>query len=211
MNEIILYDYWRSSAAYRVRIGLNLLGLPWTSKTVNLLTGAHKDAAYLEMNPQGLVPTIQLDEVLMTQSLSILEYLNETRNAGWLPEDAKARAQVRALSYAIAIDIHPVCNLSVAKYATENSNGGVTMESWMRQFIPKGLAAYEKMLTKAGRYSVGDSVTLADICLVPQLYNAARWGVPTDDFPNTLEIGARLNALPAFEAAKPEAVKPKEA
>jgi maleylacetoacetate isomerase len=129
VTEVVLYDYWRSSAAYRLRIGLGLLGLGWRAVPVNLLTGEHKAAANLARNPQGLVPTLEIDGLTLTQSLAILEYLDETRGAGWLPGDPAGRARVRALAYAIAMEIHPVCNLSVARFAVENSGGGITMES----------------------------------------------------------------------------------
>lgn len=206
----VLYDYWRSSAAYRLRIALGLLDLDWTSVSVNLLTGEHRGTEYQARNPQGLVPTLEIDGLTLTQSLAILEYLNDTRDAGWLPTDAIGKAKVRALSYAIAMEIHPVCNLSVARFASDNSNDGITMASWMNTFIPKGLIAYEKMLEASGKYSYGDTVTMADLCLVPQLYNAERWGVDDSLFPRTAEIGARLNEIPAFAAAHPDRVKPAE-
>lgn len=207
---VTLYDYWRSSAAYRLRIALNLLDMDWTSVSVDLLKGEQKSAENLARNPQGLVPTLEIDGLTLTQSLAVLEYLNDTRAAGWLPEDAEGKAKVRAMSYAIAMEIHPICNLSVARYASENSNGGITMESWMKQFIPRGLVAYEKLLSADGPYSFGDTITLADICLAPQLYNADRWEVDTSQFPRTLEIGKRLNEIPAFAAAHPNQVKPAE-
>jgi maleylacetoacetate isomerase len=119
----VLYDYWRSSAAYRVRIGLNLLGLAHDSIPVDLLTKAHRSAANLARNPQGLVPTLMIDGVTLTQSLAILEYLNETRAAGFLPSDALGRARVRALAYAIAMEVAPVCNLSVRTHAAAISGG----------------------------------------------------------------------------------------
>lgn len=205
--SVVLYDYWRSSAAYRLRIALNLLGLDWQSVPVNLLIGDHRKPDNLARNPQGLVPTVEIDGLTLTQSLAILEYLNETNQAGWLPEDAVGKAKVRALAYAIAMEIHPVCNLSVAKYAAENSNGGITMESWMNMFISKGLIAYEKMLDASGQYSYGDKLTMADFCLVPQLYNADRWGIGMSEFPRTAEIGCRLAEIPAVAAAHPDKVK----
>src|SRR5690606_33449557 len=114
-----LYDYWRSSAAYRVRIALNLLGIPFESVPVNLLEGEQKAPENLARNPQGLVPTLEIDGLRLTQSLAIVEYLDETRQAGLLPREAAARARVRALAHAIAMEIHPVCNLSVARHAAE--------------------------------------------------------------------------------------------
>lgn len=208
VDDAILYDYWRSSAAYRVRIGLGLVGTPWRAIPVDLLSGEHKAAANLARNPQGLVPTLMIDGLTLTQSLPILEYLNETRGAGWLPDDPAGRARVRALACAIAMEIHPVCNLSVARFACETSGAALTVQEWMRRFITPGLAAFEAMLASAGRYCHGDSVTLADIVLVPQFYNAARWGIDPAGFPEAAAIGERLARLPAFAAAHPDRSAP---
>jgi maleylacetoacetate isomerase len=207
MSEIVLYDYWRSSAAYRVRIALNLLGLAYRSISVDLTEGEQTQAENLARNPQGLVPTLDIDGIRLTQSLAVLEYLDETRAAGWLPPDPAARATVRAMAYAVAIDTHPVCNLRVARHAVSL---GATMEGWMQHFIPLGLAGMEGLLTQhhEGRYCHGDSVTLADLCLVPQVYNAHRWGVDLQPFPRLASIAAALDQLPAFAAAHPDRVKP---
>ena len=206
--NVILHDYWRSSAAYRVRIGLNLLGLSYTANPVDLLTGDQRATENLARNPQGLVPSLQIDGLMLTQSLAILEYLEETRAAGWLPKDAGQKARVRALAYAVAMDIHPVCNLHVARHAV--ALGGTTLEGWMQHFITTGLAGVERMLAqgKAGDFAFGETVSLADICLVPQVYNARRWGVEMTAFPHVTRIDANLSALPAFAAAHPDRVKP---
>lgn len=208
--SVVLYDYWRSSAAYRLRIALGLLEIPHEVVPVNLLTGEHRGPENLARNPQGLVPTLEIDGRTMTQSLSILEYLDETRRAGFLPEDPAGRQRVRALSYAIAMEIHPVCNLSVAKYAAEHSGGGVTMQGWMQQFIPRGLAGVERMLGDgmAGTFCHGDGIGMADICLVPQIYNARRWEVDLTPFPQSCEIMANLEDLAAVRAAHPDNHKP---
>jgi maleylacetoacetate isomerase len=205
MTDIVLYDFWRSSAAYRVRIGLNLLDLPWRPVPVDLTAGAQREAENLRRNPQGLVPTIEIDGQSFTQSLAILEYLDETRHAGWLPADPAGRAQVRALAYAIAMDIHPVCNLRVARHAVSL---GATMEGWMQHFIALGLEGVEALMTRKGRFSFGDSVTLADLCLVPQLYNARRWGVDLAPYPRILAVSEALDTLPAVQAAHPDRAKP---
>jgi maleylacetoacetate isomerase len=206
----VLYDYWRSSASYRLRIALALLGEPYRSVPVNLLDGAQRGPENLERNPQGLVPTLEIDGETLTQSLAILEYLDEVRLAGFLPKHPVARARVRALAYAIAMEIHPVCNLHVARHAVQASGGAITTEAWMTHFIAHGLAAVERMLESrpAGRYCHGDTVTLADLCLVPQVYNANRWGVDLTEMPNIRAIVAALEELPAFAAAHPDRWKP---
>lgn len=200
---ITLYDYWRSSASYRVRIALGLAGLEWKTEVVNLLEAEHKGAAHLARNPQGLVPAIEIDGQMFTQSLAIVEYLDETRGLGLLPADAAARAHVRAVAHAIAVDIHPVCNLGPARYAVSQSNGGITMESWMQHFIAPGLAAVEQMVGE-DRYCCRETVSLADICLMPQMYNAARWGISMDPLPRLRRIADALSAIPAFASAHPD-------
>ncbi len=201
-----LYDYWRSSAAYRLRIGLGLLGERWEAIPVDLVKGAQRAPAHLALNPQGLVPVLQIDGLALTQSLAILEYLDETRQAGFLPADAAGRARVRALAYAVAMEIHPVCNLRVARHAVDASAGAITMEGWMRTFIGPGLEAFEAMLDNpgTGRFCHGDVPGLADICIVPQLYNADRWGVSLDAMPRIRAIRQELDALPAVAAAHPD-------
>lgn len=208
-NAIVLYDYWRSSASYRVRIGLNILGLQYERRAVNLMAGEQTAPAHLSRNPQGLVPALEIDGHMLTQSLAILEYLDETRGAGFLPADAHGRQRVRALAHAIAMDTHPVCNLRVAKHAI-SLGGSATLEGWMQHFIALGLAGFEGLLADGpqGGYCFGSSVTLADICLVPQIYNARRWNVDLAPFPRSAIISERLEKLPAFAAAHPDNVKP---
>jgi maleylacetoacetate isomerase len=207
MTGTVLYDYWRSSAAYRVRIALNLLALPYRSVPVDLTAGEQRGAANLRRNPQGLVPTLDIDGLRLTQSLAILEYLDETRAAGWLPQAPDQRAAVRATAQAIAIDIHPVCNLRVARHA--EALGG-TMEGWMRHFILLGLEGVEALLqrTAGHRFCHGDGVSLTDICLVPQVYNAHRWGVDLARFPRLAQVSAALGELAAVRAAHPERARP---
>ncbi|MBD9375140.1 maleylacetoacetate isomerase [Rhizobium sp. ARZ01] len=212
MSEIILYDYWRSSASYRVRIALNSLGLKYQTVPVNLLERAHKTAEHLSRNPQGLVPALKIDGLMMTQSLSIIEYLAETRDAsGFLPLDPVGCQRVRAFSYAIAMDIHPVCNLGVVGHVMELTGGGEAVRTgWMRKFIGEGLSAVERMLDdpRTGSFCHGDVPTMADICLVPQVYNAERWGADISGFSRICRITAACAELPAFKAAHPDAVKP---
>ena len=147
----------------------------------------------------------EIDGLTLTQSLAIVEYLDETRQAGFLPDDAPGRARARALAYAVAMEIHPVCNLRVAGHAVTASQGAITMEGWMRAFIEPGLDAFEVMLDHpgSGRFCHGDTPGIADICLVPQLYNADRWGVSLDAMPRIRAIRSELDAVPAIAAAHP--------
>lgn len=205
MSDIRLFDYWRSSASYRVRIALNLAGLDYETVPVDLLDRAHKSPEHLERNPQGLVPVLDIDGQRLTQSLAMVEYIDETRKAGFLPADPAERARVRALAYAVAVDVHPVCNLGVVAHVAKLAPGDTVREDWMRHFIAPGLAAFEKLLAgfPPARFCAGDAPGLADICLIPQLYNAHRWGVSLDDFPRIRAVEAACAEHPAFDAAKP--------
>jgi maleylacetoacetate isomerase len=208
--SVTLYDYWRSSASYRLRIAFGLLGQDYQTEPVDLLKGENRAAAHLARNPQGLVPALDLDDQTFTQSLAILEYLDEVRNAGFLPDDPLGRMRVRRISYAIAMEIHAVCNSSVAKFASENSGGNITMASWMQAFIPRGLEAVEVMLTEpeTGKFCHGDNITMADICLVPQVYNARRWQVKMGPTPIIDRIMDALEKVPAVAAAHPDRHNP---
>jgi maleylacetoacetate isomerase len=207
MTDVILHDYWRSSSAYRVRIGLNLLGLAYQSVPVDLATGEQRAAAHLDVSPQGLVPVLDIDGLRLTQSLAILEYLNESRAAGFLPEDPVQRARARALAHAVAMDIQPLCNLRVAQHAV-SLGGSATMAGWMVHFITLGFQGLEPMLSADTDFTTGDRPGLADICLLPQVYNAHRWGVDMAAFPRITAIAARMEAIPEAAAAHPDRVKP---
>lgn len=207
----ILYDYWRSSAAYRVRMALNLKSVAYDSVPVNLLEGEHRGAAHLARNPQGLVPALEIDGRMMTQSLAIIEYLDETRpEPPLLPADPEGRQRVRALAHAIAMDIHPVCNMSVSRYAASLIGGEDGAAQWMRRFIRPGLEAVEALLDSpaTGGFCHGDAVSIADLCLVPQIYNARRWQVPVEDLRRVGAVMAALEALPEIAAAHPDEVRP---
>ncbi len=207
MTDVILHDYWRSSSAYRVRIGLNLLGIVYRSIPVDLATGAQRDPGHLKANPQGLVPVLEIDGLRLTQSLAILEYLDETRTAGFLPKHPAARARARALAHAIAMEIQPVCNLRVAQHAV-SLGGSATTEGWMRHFITLGFQGLEPLLAGDSPFSIGDTPGLADLCLVPQVYNARRWGLDLTPYPRITAIADRMEALAEVAAAHPDRVKP---
>jgi maleylacetoacetate isomerase len=204
-----LYDYWRSSASYRVRMALNLLGEGFEAIPVDLLQAEQVGAANMARNPQGLVPSVEIDGLTLTQSLAIIEYLDDTRG-GLLPADAAGRARVRALSYAVAMEIHPICNLRVGRYVEAASAGAITMAGWQKKFIGEGLAAVEGMLNHpaTGRFCHGDQITMADLCLLPQVYNARRWEVDVTSYVQICRIVAELEAIPAIAAAHPDKVKP---
>ncbi|WP_299881119.1 maleylacetoacetate isomerase [uncultured Sulfitobacter sp.] len=203
MSDITLWDYPKSSASYRVRIALNLAGLDYRIETVDLLGKAHKSPEHLARNPQGLVPVLDIDGHRLTQSLAMLEYLDTTRDLGLLPSAPADRARVQALAYAIAVDLHPVCNLSVMVHATGGQEPARTQ--WMQHFIRPGLEAFESLLGGFDQSPFAASMTpgLADLCLIPQLYNANRWGVDYADLPRINAIETACAALPAFKEAYP--------
>lgn len=203
MIETVLWDYPKSSASYRVRIALNLAGIAYRIETVNLLEKAHRSAEHLARNPQGFVPVLDIDGHRFTQSLAILDYLDTTRKLNLLPNDPVARAHVQAAAHAIAVDLHPVCNLSVAAHATGGQEPART--EWMRHFIRPGLQAFEALITSYDQapFACGNAPTLADICLIPQLYNANRWGVDYSDLSRINRVEKSCAALDAFKTAYP--------
>lgn len=205
-----LYDYFRSSAAYRVRIALNLKGIEPDERTfVHLRIGSQRAQDYLALNPQGLVPALALDDgSVLTQSLAIVEYLDEThREPPLLPPDPAGRARVRAIALSIACEIHPLNNLRVLNYLIGTL--GVSREQkdgWYRYWIDVGFEALEKTLARdgaTGRFCHGDTPTLADVCLVPQMANARRFEIDLSPYPTLIRIESACNALPAFAAAAP--------
>lgn len=213
MPDTVLFDYWRSSASYRLRIALNLADIDYRAVTVDLVKGVHKSPEHLARNPQGFVPVLDIDGLRLTQSLAILDYLDQTRDLGLLPKDPAARAQAQALAQSIAVDLHPVCNLQVAKHATQLSGGAEGMPGdWMVHFIRPGLQAFETLLGgfEQTPFCTGDAPGLADICLMPQLYNARRWGADFSDLARICAVEEACTAHPAFAKAHPDAVNATE-
>ena len=208
MADAVLYDYWRSSASWRVRIALTLSGIDWKCRPVDLMAGDQRSAAHLARNPQGLVPVLEIDGLRLTQSLAILDYLEETGRLSLRPEAPAQAARMRAIALAIACDVHPVCNLRVAAHAAALTGQDDTRSDWMRHFIRPGLEAVEAMLDEAGPYCMGAALTQADLCLIPQLYNAARWGVETSDLTRITRVARACAELDAFRRAAPEARLP---
>lgn len=204
-----LYGYYRSSTSYRVRIALNLKGLDYRQQPVNLLQGEQREVPYRQLNPQGLVPTLETDEgERLTQSLAICEYLEERYpEPSLLPANAADRARVRAIVGLLAIEIHPLNNLRVLKYLTgELGVDEDTKLGWYRHWIAEGFDALEAMLAgdpRTGRYCHGDQPGLADACLVPQIYNAERFGCDLESYPTIRRIHAACNELSAFARAHP--------
>jgi maleylacetoacetate isomerase len=205
-----LYSYFRSSAAYRCRIALNLKGIAHEIVPVHLVKdgGQHHAPAYRALNPQGLVPTLEHDGRVITQSLAIIEYLDEIQpEPSLLPGDAETRARIRAFALAIACDIHPIDNLRVLNYLKGPlRQEQAAVDVWYRHWVETGLAACEALLPKGtSRYCFGDQPTLADACLIPQLYNARRFNCDLAVTPRLVAIDAAARALPAFANAAPEA------
>ncbi len=201
-----LYGYWRSTTSYRVRIALNLKGLSYQTAAVDLVAGDQFSDAYMSLNPIGGVPSLVLEDgTVLTQSMSILDYLDAAYRAPrLLPVDPVDAAKVRAAAFVIACDIHPVNNLKVVSAIKGLGHSQAEVVDWMNSWIHRGLTAYQAMLPEDTDFSFGDSPTLADICLIPQLYNARRWGADLTSMTRLLDIETRCLALPAFALAQPD-------
>jgi maleylacetoacetate isomerase len=204
-----LHSYFRSSAAYRVRIALNLKGLQPEMAFVHLRHGEQTQPPFAALNPEKLVPALEVDGETLTQSLAIIEYLDETHpTPPLLPADPLGRARVRGLALAIACDIHPLDNLRVLKHLKSGmGHSQAEVDGWYRHWIAVGLGALEAKLAgdpRTGRFCHGEAPGLADILLVPQIYNARRMECPLDGFPTLSRIDAECRSLPAFLAAAPE-------
>ncbi|MEO7563603.1 MAG: maleylacetoacetate isomerase [Sphingomicrobium sp.] len=207
MGRPILYDYYRSSAAYRVRIALNLKGVDYEQRPVNLAAGEQKGGAFRSINPQGFVPMLDIDGHKLTQSLSIMVYLDQIRPEPVLmPRDPADGAHVRGMALAIACDVHPLNNLRVLKYLKgELGQEQSEVDDWYRHWVTEGLTALEAIAApRAGKLMFGDEPTIADVCLVPQMYNARRFEVPLDAFPTLVRADDNARAIAAFETAHPD-------
>ena len=207
MTRPILHDYAKSSAAYRVRIALNIKGLEYDRHKVNLLESEQISDEYRALNPQCLVPMLEIDGLKLTQSLAIMVYLDQRfPEPPLMPADPADGAHVRAMALAIACDIHPLNNLRVLKYLAGTLRlGEDERQDWYAHWITEGFNALETMAApRAGAFVFGDSPTIADICLVPQMFNARRFNVPVEAFPTLLRADENVNRIDAFVAAHPE-------
>lgn len=209
MSDVILFDYWRSSASYRVRIALNLKGIDYQAVPTDLLTRQQKAPDYVARNPQGLVPMLHIDGHDLSQSLAIIDYLDATRpEPRLLPADPVRRAAVLARAMIIIADIHPVNNLRMLQYLkTEMGQDQGAIDGWYRHWIAEGFAALEALAPESGLFG-GEEPDLTDLCLVPQVANARRFELDMTPYPRLSRIDAELQAIPAFAAAHPERVRP---
>lgn len=204
---MILHGYWRSGTAYRARIALELKGLAYDQRGVDLRTGAQRSETFVALNPQGMVPALEVDGVILTQSPAILEWLEETHPAPpLLPADPVGRAHVRAMAALIGCDIHPLNNLRVGKALRETFGADqAAVDAWAARWIVPGFEALEALVAQHGAgWCFGASPTLADCYLIPQIYSARRFNVPLDAFPGLMAVDAAAAAHPAFIAAHPD-------
>jgi maleylacetoacetate isomerase len=205
-----LYTYFRSSAAFRVRIALNLKGLDYESVAVDLRPAAHRQQEYLALNPQGLIPALGVGDTVISQSLAVIEYLEESHpTPPLLPRSPRDRARVRSMALAVACEIHPLNNLRVLKYLrSQLGEDEAAVDTWYRHWIAEGFRGLEEEARRAsgdGHHMFGTEVSLADVCLVPQVFNARRFKCNLEPFPTLRAISAHLETLPAFARAAPDA------
>lgn len=204
---IRLHGYWRSTAAWRVRLALAAKGLAHDSIAVNLVQGQQRSAGHLALNLQGLVPVLEHDGLVLTQSLAIMEYLDEVfPDPPLLPADPAGRARVRAAALIVAADVHPLGNLRVQRWLrSEMQQDDAAVTGWLHQWMRDGLTALEVMARQySGRHLIGDSVSIADLALVPQLYNARRFELPLNNFPGLLAAEKAISVLDWTITAGPE-------
>mgnify|MGYP003578248857 CR=1 FL=1 len=209
MTKLVLHDYFRSSASFRVRIALNLKGLDFERVEISLIAGEQKSDAYLAQNAQGFVPMLMIDGEPIIQSMAIIDWLDRAfPEPRLIPDEAMPRAVALAQAQVIASDIHPLNNLRILKYLTRDLGlNEQTKDRWIATWIAQGFEALEAMAGE-GRYLGGDMPSIADCCLVPQIYNARRFEVPLDAYPRLVAIDAACMELDAFRKAHPDAVKP---
>ena len=204
---LVLHGYWRSGTSYRTRIALNVKGVEYRQESLDLRTGAQRSEDYRKLNPQGLVPALETGSAVLTQSTAILEWLEESwPHPPLLPGSPNDRAIVRAMSLLIACDVHPLNNLRVLnRLRSEFDADDAAVSGWISHWIVEGFTALEAMISHhGGRYSFGDTITMADCHLVPQVYSAERFGVALDAFPKILAVAARLGERPDVAAAHPD-------
>lgn len=202
-----LYGYWQSSATYRVRIALNWKGIGYETVSTDLRRGEHRTLTFLERNPQGLVPVLDDGEALLGQSLAIIEHLEDLAPVPpLLPADRLGRARVRALAHFIASEIHPLNNRRVLSHLRQRQGmSEQEVSAWYRHWIAQGFGPLERELQRtAGRYAHGDEVSLADVCLVPQVYNARRYSCDLEPYPTIRRVDEACRKIGAFERAAPE-------
>jgi len=206
---LILHDFWRSSAAYRVRIALNIKDVDYRAVAHSLLKGEQRSEDFLALNPQGLVPALQIEQGVLAQSLAIIEYVDEVQpQPALLPAGAFERATVRAMALGVACDIHPLNNLRVLNYLrSEFKADDNAVNSWVRHWIVAGFVALEEQASRYstnGEFCFAARVSIADVCLVPQMYNARRFGCDLSAYPTLVSIDAHCRGLDAFASALPE-------
>lgn len=209
MTRLVLHDYFRSSASYRVRIALNLKGLDYDRVEISLIAGEQRSDEYLAKNAQGFVPLLVAGEDTIIQSMAIIDWIDRTYpEPRLIPDDAMPRAVALAQAQVVASDIHPLNNLRVLKYLTRDLGlNEITKDRWIATWIAQGFEALEAMAGE-GPYLGGEAPGIADCCLIPQMYNARRFEVPLDDYPRLVAIDAACMELEAFQRAHPDAVKP---
>lgn len=206
---MIVHGYFRSSAAHRLRIAMNLKELSYEFRPVHLRRGDQRDIGFRSVNPQGLVPALEANGIALTQSLAIIEWLEETHpEPPLLPADPVERAQARAFALAIACDIHPLQNLRVLRYLKKSfGQPQEALDAWCRHWVAEGLGACEQLLSRApagAAFAFGDQPGLAEVCLIPQMLSADRFGLDLAPFPRLCQLRAACEALPAFETAAPD-------